>query len=42
MFFRGKTTAAAGYRLARGRAVAFYFIPENTDPKLDNRVGPDG
>ncbi|MEA1048987.1 hypothetical protein U5801_04060 [Lamprobacter modestohalophilus] len=26
MFFRGKTTAAAGYRLARGRAVAFYFI----------------
>ncbi|WP_201220474.1 polysaccharide deacetylase family protein, partial [Halochromatium roseum] len=90
VFFRGKTTAAAGYRLARGlaadllkrrspslawrnlrgqwrarrgdysldphrlglehimdlnerasRAVAFYFIPENTHPKLDNRVSLD-
>ncbi|TQE92672.1 MAG: hypothetical protein FKY71_19465, partial [Spiribacter salinus] len=41
VFFRGKTTAAAGYRLARGLAVAFYFIPENTDPKLDNRVSLD-
>ena len=24
-----------------GRAVAFYFIPENTDPRLDNRVSLD-
>jgi hypothetical protein len=24
-----------------GRSVAFYFIPENTDPKLDNRVSLD-
>lgn len=24
-----------------GRSVAFYFIPENTDPRLDNRVSLD-
>jgi|AACY02.3.fsa_nt_gi hypothetical protein len=24
-----------------GRAVAFYVIPENTDPHLDNRVSLD-
>ena len=90
VFFRGKTTAAAGYRVARGlgadllkrrspelawrnlrgqwrarrgdfsadphrtaidwimdvneragRPVAFYFIPENTDPRLDNRISLD-
>ena len=28
-------------RVRASRAVAFYFIPENTDPRLDNRVSLD-